>query len=143
MSDGAELTLGDSVLWHVLQFFDAFDRAADGTLILDEVDEQIDVLALGAQTIDQARSNPGEWAELVPAPTSAYEHLWPAEQILLFLLANYGALHAAVRQGMQVPLMSAESLAHEVLDQEWISQEASPPLVNRFLAHPASQVSER
>ena len=135
------MTLVDTVLGQTLIFFKDFDEMTAGRLALDTVDERLDILALGIQSTNLARSNPDQWMELVPGPISSYEYLWPCEQVMLFLLANYAAIHASLQRDVECPLISPQSLAWEILSLEWLPGEAgSSELVERFLAHPAAQV---
>jgi hypothetical protein len=136
------LSLGDIVVSEALVYFDKYEKAASGALKLDEVDERIDELGIAVQSLDLARSDPGNWSEHLGVST-AYDHLWPAQQFLLFLLGNYAALHAAVRRESQVPLMAPESIAWEVLSMDWLQSEVTiEGLIERFLAHPVSQVPQ-
>lgn len=137
------MTLADLVLGEALMFFKAFGEVTEGALTRDAVDERIDTLALGIQSTDVARSNPESWAELVPGPISAYEHLWPCEQIMLFLLANYAALRVSLGRGIECPIMAPESIAQEILALDWFPYEvSSQALLEQFLAHPAAQPSK-
>jgi hypothetical protein len=139
----SQLSLADIVVTEAVLFFGAYEEAEQGELRLEVVDERIDGLGMAVQWLDLSRSNPDSWAEHLGSPTSAYEHLWPAQQFLLFLLGNYAALHAAIRKETQVPLMAHESIAWEVLSMEWIQHETTVEgLLEEFLAHPASQVPQ-
>lgn len=138
-----DLTLADAVVGETLIFFAAFDKAERGELSLEEVDACIDNIAIVVQSLDIARSNPQTWPDHLVAWTSSYDHLWPAERTLLYLLANYGAYHSAFRQQIDLPLISPESIAREVLALAWLPQEVTgEELLTTFLAHPASQVPE-
>lgn len=137
------MTLADLVLAEVLMFFKAFGDMTEGALTRDAVDERIDTLALGIQSTDLARSNPESWTELVPGPISAYERLWPCEQIMLFLLANYAALRVSLGRGIECPFMAPESIAQEVLELDWFPYEVSnQALLEQFRAHRAAQPPE-
>jgi len=138
-----EMTLADLVLAEVLMFFKALGDMTEGALTLDVVDERIDTLALGIQSTDLARSNPESWVELAPGPISAYERLWPCEQIMLFLLANYAALRVSFGRGIECPFMAPESIAREILELDWFPYEVgSQTLLEQFLAHQAAQSAE-
>ncbi|HXR32024.1 MAG TPA: hypothetical protein VN752_12910 [Solirubrobacterales bacterium] len=133
-------TLADLVLSEAVTFLRVFEEMKDGRVTLDQIDERIDALGLEIQAIDVARSNPQSWEEHVPRPISAYEHLWPCEQILLFLLANHAAFHASLGRGIDGPFMSPESIAGEVLSLDWLIRDAeNRELLDVFLAHPAVQ----
>jgi hypothetical protein len=135
-----ELTLADLVLGEALLFFKAFGEMTEGALTQDVVDERIDTLALGIQSTDVARSNPEAWVELAPGSISTYEHLWPCEQIMLFLLANYAAFRVSLGRGIDCPIMAPESIAQEILRLDWFAHEVSnEALLEHFLAHPATQ----
>lgn len=135
-----QIALADMVVAETMLFFKAFDEMERGTLALEVVDEGIDRLAFGIQALDVARSAPDHWQEISPGRISSYEYLWPCEQVMLFLLANYAALHAASNRGVDCPLISPASLAWEILSLEWLPHEmASETLLGEFLAHPASQ----
>jgi hypothetical protein len=140
-----ELTLADALVGEAVVFFSALEKSQRGELTLAEVDERIDLLAIIVQSLDVAGGNPDTWSEHLVAPTSSYEHLWPAERILLFLLANYGALHAVLRNdAIELPLIAPESIAREILVLEWVAQETTAEdALAAFLAHPASQVPEQ
>lgn len=143
ISEEPAMTLVDTVLSQALLFFKDFDEMTAGQLALDTVDERLEILALGIQSTDLARSNPDQWMELVPGPISSYEYLWPCEQVMLFLLANYAAIRASFQRGVQCPLISPQSLAFEILSLEWLPGEAgSSGVAERFLAHPAAQVPQ-
>lgn len=135
-----QLTLADLVLGEALLFFKAFGEMTEGALTQDTVDERIDTLALGIQSTDVARSNPEAWVGLAPGSISAYERLWPCEQIMLFLLANYAALRVSLGRGIECPIMAPESIAQEILALDWFAHEVgSQALLEQFLAHPATQ----
>lgn len=135
-----DLTLADALVGEALFFFNDYEKSERAELTLEEVDKQIDMLAVAIQGLDVARSNPGSWPEYLPAQTSSYDHLWPAEQVMLFLLANYAALHVWIRKDLEMPVISLESIAREVLALKWIPHEATNgALLERFLSHPASQ----
>lgn len=137
------LTLADTVVAEALIFFSAYDRAERGELSMEEVDARIDNLAIAIQSLDVARSNPDNWFEHLVAPTSSYEHLWPAERTFLYLLANYAAYHSAMRQQIDLPLISPQSIAREILALEWLPEESSGEgLLATFLEHPASQIPD-
>jgi hypothetical protein len=136
-----EMTLADLVLAEALMFFKAFGDLTEGALTRDAVDERIDTLALGIQSTDLARSNPESWIELAPGPISVYERLWPCEQIMLFLLANYAAFRVLLGREIECPFMAPESIAQEVLGLDWFPHEvSSQALLEQFLAHPAAQL---
>jgi hypothetical protein len=138
-----DLTLADALVGEVLIFFAAFDKAERGELSLEEVDARIDNIAIVVQSLDVARGNPETWSDHLVAWTSSYDHLWPAERTLLYLLANYSAYHSAMRQEIDLPLISPESIARELLSLAWLPQEVSgEEVLAAFLAHPASQVPE-
>jgi hypothetical protein len=139
--DNQELhTLVDIVLSEVVAFLRVFEEMQDGRVTLEQVDERIDALGLAIQSIDVARSNPESWAEFLPRPISAYEYLWPCEQVMLFLLANHAAFHASLGRGIDGPFMSPESIAGEVLSLDWLPREVgNQELFDVFLAHPAAQ----
>jgi hypothetical protein len=135
-----DLTLADALVGEALFFFDAYEKSERGKLTLEEVDRRIDMLGFAIQGLDVARSNPDSWPEYLPAQTSSYDHLWPAEQLKLFLLANYAAFHASIRKELALPVISLESIAREVLALKWIPHEATNgALLECFLSHPASQ----
>jgi hypothetical protein len=135
------MTLADALVGEALLFFAAFDKAERGELSLEDVDARIDNLAIVIQSLDVARGNPEHWVDHLVAWTSSYDHLWPAERTMLYLLANYGAYHSAMRQQIDLPLISPESIAREVLTLEWLPEETTEEkLLAAFLAHPASQV---
>jgi hypothetical protein len=110
-----DLTLADTLVGEVLFFFNAYEKSERGELTLEEVDKRIDMLGVAIQGLDVARSNPDSWPEYLSAETSSYDHLWPAEQVDLFLRANYAALHASIRKDLGLPVISLESIAREVL----------------------------
>jgi len=140
-----EFTLADTLVSEALTFFSNYEKSQRGELTLEEVDERIDMLGIVIQSLDVAGGNPETWFDHVAARTSSYDHLWPAERILLFLLANYAAFHAVLRRDdLRLPLIAPESIAREILALEWLSQEMTvEPLATAFLAHPASQVPGR
>lgn len=136
-----DFTLADAIVAETLFFFSAFDKAERGELTLEEVDARIDNLSIVIQSLDVARGNPDNWSEHLVAWTSSYDHLWPAERTLLYLLANFGAYHSAMRQQIDLPLIAPESIAREVLTLGWLPEESSgEELLASFLAHPASQI---
>ena len=137
-----ELTLADTLVGEAMIFFRAYEKSQRGELTLEEVDQRIDMLGIVVQSLDVAGGNPETWPEHMVSRTSSYDHLWPSERILLFLLANYAALHAVLRRDdLELPLIAPESIAREILALEWISEEMTvEPLATAFLAHPASQV---
>jgi hypothetical protein len=135
-----DLTLADTLVAEALLFFNAYEKSERGELTLEEIHERIDMLGIAIQGLDVARSNPDSWPEYLSAETSSYEHLWPAEQLKLFLLANYAALHASIRKDLGLPVISLESIAREVLLLEWVPYETTnEELLESFLSHPASQ----
>jgi hypothetical protein len=137
-----EMTLADAIVVETMVFFSAHEEGERGELTLDRIDDRIDALAIVIQSLDVARSNPQSWSEHLVARTSSYEHLWAAEQVLLFLLANYAAYRAAIRKKIELPLISPQSLAMEVLALEWLPHEVTvgEGALAAFLAHPAAQV---
>ncbi len=116
-----ELTLADTLVGEAMIFFAAYEKSRQGDLTLEYVDERIDMLGIVVQSLDVAGGNPEAWSEHLITPTSSFDHLWPSERILLFLLANYAALHAVLRRGdLQLPLIAPEAIAREILALEWI-----------------------
>lgn len=139
----AQLPLADTVVGETMLFLKAFDDMGEGQLTLEQVNESIDRLAFGIQALDMARSSPENWAEIAPGQISSYDYLWPCEQILLFILANYAAIHAAFVRDTECPLISPRSLAWEVLTLEWLPFEmGNEELLKMLLAHPAAQVPQ-
>ncbi len=138
-----ELTLADTLVGEAVIFFVVYEEKPTGGIELGvRINERIDMLGIVVQSLDVAGGNPETSSEHLIAPTSSFDHLWPSERILLFLLANYAALHAVLRRGdLQLPLIAPEAIAREILALEWISQEMTvESLATAFLAHPASQV---
>jgi hypothetical protein len=135
-----DLSLADSLVGEVMFFFRAYEDAERGELTLERIYERIDSLGISTQILDFARSNPDDWYDHLHATTTSYEHLWPVQQIKLFLLSNYAALHVTLRKGLVLPVISLPSIAREVLLLEWIPYEVTnEELLALFLEHPASQ----
>lgn len=137
-------SLADVLIGESLIFFANHAKVQEGQLTLEAVDERIDLLAIVVQSLDVAGGNPDSWPDHLVAPTGSYEHLWPAERILLFLLANYSAYHSLLRNTVaDLPVIAPESIAREILALQWLSEEITAEnLLAMFLEHPASQVPE-